>query len=304
MLAIDRVAFSIFGLDIYWYAIIITCGMILGVIVALTLTKKRGLKTDDIMDIMLWTIPIAIIGARLYYVAFEWDSTWTFAKIFDTRNGGLAIYGAVLFGALTAVLVCRYKKLSLRQVFMFLDCFVVGVILGQCIGRWGNFINQEAFGNLITNEALMFFPYGVNIDGLWYQATFFYESMWNLVGFICLFIFAYKKPNIVGVSTCSYFIFYGIGRFWIEGLRSDSLYFMKETLGEVIRVSQVLSLVLVLAGAIVLFFVIKRNIAFNKKQAELSAQGESVIVGNSIETTDINVENTSETADSDKKDNE
>lgn len=283
MPTIDRVAFSIFGVDIYWYAVIITIGMILGVTVAIILSKRRGIKTDDILDIILWTIPIAIVGARLYYVAFEWDASWTFAQIFSTRDGGLAIYGGVIFGAITAILVCRHKKFNLRQLMMILDCFVVGVILGQCIGRWGNFVNQEAFGNLITNPNLMFFPFGVLVKGSWYQATFFYESMWNLIGFIGLFVFAYKKPKIVGVATCSYFIYYGIGRFWIEGLRSDSLYFLKELLGEVIRVSQVLSLLLVIGGAVLLYFVIKRNKAYFAKNALLQTESGEIEQNNTVE---------------------
>ena len=254
---VDRVAFQVFGIDIYWYAIIIVTGMILGVIVALTLAKRRGFKTDDIMDILLFTIPIAIVGARLYYVVFAWDDSWTFMDIFQTRDGGLAIYGAVLAGALTAFLVARHKKYNWKQILQIIDCLVVGLILGQAIGRWGNFINQEAFGNLITNPSLMFFPYGVFVSGSWYQATFFYESMWNIVGFGALLFFTLKYTKITGVSTCAYLIFYGIGRFFIEGLRSDSLYFLKDLLGEVIRVSQVLSLILIALGIGGIFMIFK-----------------------------------------------
>ncbi len=257
--AFDRVAFSIFGIDIYWYAVLITVGMILGVTVAMILAKRRGVIPDDLLDVLLFTIPIGIIGARLYYVLFAWDETWTFAQIFHMRDGGLAIYGAVLAGGITAFIVARKKRFTLKTMIRIFDCLVVGVILGQAIGRWGNFINQEAFGNLITNPSLQFFPYGVLVSGNWYQATFFYESAWNVLGFIMLFIFAYKRPKIYGVTASSYLIYYGIGRFWIEGLRSDSLYFLKNILGEVIRVSQVLSLLLIALGVVALVFAIKFN---------------------------------------------
>ena len=284
MPSIDRVAFEVFGIAIYWYAIIIVVGMILGVMVAMLLTKRRGFKTDDIMDILLFTIPIAIIGARLYYVVFAWDDSWTFMDIFQTRDGGLAIYGAVLAGIITAYFVCRYKKFTWRQILQIIDCLVVGLILGQAIGRWGNFINQEAFGNLITNTSLMFFPYGVFVNGSWYQATFFYESMWNFVGFAALLYFTLKYTKITGISTCAYFIFYGIGRFFIEGLRSDSLYFLKDLLGEVIRVSQVLSLLLIALGVVGIFLIFKYKqylMGDSDKLAKVDCSGECSCCGSS-----------------------
>ncbi len=263
MPTIDRVAFTIFGLDIYWYALIIVIGMILGVTVAIFLGKKRGFSPDDMLDILLFVIPIAIICARLYYVVFEWDDSWTFAQIFHTRDGGLAIYGGVIGGFITALCVCRYKKWNVKRVIALLDCLVVGVILGQAIGRWGNFVNQEAFGNLVTNENLMFFPYAVLVNGSYYQATFFYESMCNFIIFAIMFTLGMKKPKITGLNTCLYFILYGLTRFFVEGLRSDSLYFMKEVIGEVIRVSQVFSAVLIVIGIVGLVLV-KRGVFIAK----------------------------------------
>lgn len=287
MPTVDRVAFTIFGLDVYWYAVIIVTGMILGITMAIILAKRRGVSSDDFLDLILWVIPIAIIGARLFYVVFDWDASWTFARIFKVRDGGLAIYGGVIFGAITAILVCRHKKYNFRKTLMLLDCIVVGVILGQCIGRWGNFVNQEAFGNLITDAAWQWFPAAVFVRGNWYQATFFYESLWNFIGFIILFTFSYKRPKLAGITSCGYFIYYGIGRLFIEGLRSDSLYFMKNVLGEVIRISQVLSLVFIIVACVALYYIIK----YNKKYAEkLIAKGEAVVTDFASEKTIEKVE--------------
>ena len=158
----------------------------------------------------------------------------------------------------------KVKKMTTRDIIKILDCLVVGVIIGQSIGRWGNFVNMEAHGGLIANEALHFFPFGVLIGGKWYYATFFYESMWNLIGFVGLLILNIKKPKWTGVSTLCYFIYYGIGRSWIEGLRTDSLYFLKNILGETIRISQALSIILVIVGAALLALLI----VYDKKHPE------------------------------------
>lgn len=264
MPTVDRVAFEIFGTPIYWYAIIIVMGMIIGVSIALFLAKRKGFVVDDILDIVLWVLPLAIIGARLYYVITDWDASWTFQRIFAIRDGGLAIYGGIIAGAITAVVVMKVKKMTARDIIKILDCLVVGVIIGQAIGRWGNFVNMEAHGGLIANEALHFFPFGVLIGGKWYYATFFYESMWNLIGFVGLLILNIKKPKWTGVSTLSYFIYYGLGRSWIEGLRTDSLYFLKNILGETIRISQALSIILVIVGVALLTLLI----VYDKKHPE------------------------------------
>ncbi|MBR2397315.1 MAG: prolipoprotein diacylglyceryl transferase [Clostridia bacterium] len=264
MPTVDRVAFEIFGTPIYWYAIIIVIGMIIGVSIALFLAKRKGFVVDDILDIVLWVLPLAIIGARLYYVITDWDASWTFQRIFAIRDGGLAIYGGIIAGAITAIIVMKVKKMTTRDIIKILDCLVVGVIIGQSIGRWGNFVNMEAHGGLIANEALHFFPFGVLIGGKWYYATFFYESMWNLIGFVGLLTLNIKKPKWTGVSTLCYFIYYGIGRSWIEGLRTDSLYFLKNILGETIRISQALSIILVIVGIALLALLIM----YDKKHPE------------------------------------
>ena len=205
------------------YGVIIAVGMVLGVILAIYRARKQGLKDDLIFDFILLALPIAIICARGYYVIFEWDSySGDILSIFKIWKGGLAIYGGVIGGLVTAILFCRHHKFPL---FRFLDLVVPSLVLGQAIGRWGNFVNQEAFGNLVENSSLQFFPYAVYIDALgeWHQATFFYESMWNVCLLVAILIVSRKEPK-TGTMTCMYFVFYGLGRFLIEGLRTDSLY--------------------------------------------------------------------------------
>lgn len=257
MPTIDRVAFTVFGVEIYWYAIIIVIGMIVGVSSILLLAKHKKLNPDDLLDIILFALPLGIVGARLYYVITDWDDSWTFAQIFAIRDGGLAIYGGIIGGLITGLVVAKIKKMTWQDILAMLDIFAVGVIIGQSIGRWGNFVNQEAYGQLITNPALQFFPLAVYVHGSWYHATFFYESMWNLVGYIGLLILNIKKPDWRGISCFSYFVYYGLGRAWIEGLRSDSLYFLKNILGETIRISQALSIILVIAGIACIIAIVK-----------------------------------------------
>ena len=219
--------------------------MILGVLLATCRAKRCGLKSDIIFDFVLIAIPVAIICARIYYVAFEWDAyKEDLLSVFKIWEGGLAIYGGVLGGILTAYLFCRHSRFPL---FRFLDLAVPSLVLGQAIGRWGNFVNQEAFGNPVTNPSLQFFPYAVYIDTLeqWHQATFFYESIWNVCLLILMLFVGRKKPN-AGTLTCMYFVIYGIGRFLIEGLRTDSLYIIPG-----LRISQLLSLILICVSVIV-----------------------------------------------------
>ncbi len=243
--------FGIQGLNIAWYGVIIACGMALGTLLAMHRTKQRGLNPDIILDFMLWAIPLAIVGARLYYVIFEWENyTGDLLKIFAINQGGLAIYGGVIGGIIAATIFCKIKKFPF---FTLIDLVVPSLILGQSIGRWGNFVNQEAFGNIITNPSLQFFPVAVYIEqlGEWHQATFFYESAWNIV-LLCVVLLLSRKKVKDGTLLSAYFIGYGIGRFLVEGLRTDSLYIMPG-----IRVSQILSLMLVAIGIVMLILIRK-----------------------------------------------
>ena len=244
--------FGIEGFNIAWYGIIIGVGMLLGVLLATYRAKKKGYQSDLIFDFILIAFPIAIICARLYYVVFEWeDYVGNPIKIFAIREGGLAIYGGVIGGFLSAVVFCKINKFPILKL---IDLAIPSLVLGQAIGRWGNFMNQEAYGAIITNPKLQFFPFGVYIDAIseWHQATFFYESTWNIVLFALLLVVA-RRMKKDGSLLAIYFMGYGMGRFLVEGLRTDSLYVF-----HVIRVSQLLSLLLVIGG-IILFVLLKKG---------------------------------------------
>lgn len=251
--------FGIQGLNIAWYGVIIASGIVLGVTVAILEAKRKGYKPELLFDFMIIALPLAIICARIYFVTtftyedptthlqvnpyFQQISRGDFSNLFAIWEGGIAIYGAVIGGALAGFILCRVKKFPFLRL---LDIAAPGLILGQAIGRWGNFMNQEAFGNLVTNPDQQFFPYAVFIQklGEWHQATFFYESMWDLGVFILLMLYR-KKAKYDGNVIAMYFIAYGIGRFFVEGLRTDSLYLVPG-----IRISQLLSLVLIAGGLI------------------------------------------------------
>ena len=234
--------FGIEGFNIAWYGVIIGFGMVLATCVAAWHAQKAGYKSDLIIDFVLFAVPIAIICARIYYVIFEWEYySQDLSRIFAIREGGLAIYGGVIGGVVTAIVFCKIQKFPLLKL---MDFAMPSLLLGQIIGRWGNFTNQEAFGNLITNPDLQFFPYGVFIDDLqeWHQATFFYESAANLVLFVIMMIVA-RRAKKDGWMTVLYLVGYGAIRCFIEGLRADSLYLIPG-----VRVSQVLSAVLIVVG--------------------------------------------------------
>ena len=233
-------SFNLFGVvTVRMYAILIVIGMVLAVLYMRSQEKRLELPTDTALDMALWAIPAGIIGARLYYVAFTWDQYASDpVSILKIWNGGLAIYGGIIGGFLGLLFLSRKRKLPLLKL---LDLAAPAVILGQAIGRWGNFFNGEAYGGLITDPKWCFFPYGVLVDGNWYQATFFYESMWDFLGFLVLHL-ARKKMRADGDLLFLYFVFYGVGRAFIEGLRSDSLWWGP------FRVSQVLSMALAAAG--------------------------------------------------------
>ena len=234
--------FGIEGFNIAWYGVIIGFGMVLATCIAAWRAQKAGYKSDLIIDFVLFAVPIAIICAHIYYVTFEWEYySQDLSRIFAIREGGLAIYGGVIGGVATAIVFCKIQKFPFLKL---MDFAMPSLLLGQIIGRWGNFTNQEAFGNLITNPDLQFFPYGVYIDDLqeWHQATFFYESAANLVLFIIMMIVA-RRVKKDGWMTVLYLVGYGAIRCFIEGLRTDSLYLIPG-----VRVSQVLSAVLIGVG--------------------------------------------------------
>lgn len=251
---VDRVAARVFGLELYWYGIIIALSIVISVILAIKESRKYGIVPDNIIDIVLFATPVAIIFARLYYVIFDLNKYNSFVDIINIRNGGLAIYGGVVGAVLATVVICKWKRIS---VLKFLDFGVPYLILSQAIGRWGNFFNQEAFGSNtslpwgmtgsgIKEELLRLKSKGVNIDpSRAVHPTFLYECLWNLMVFVFLATYR-KKKKFEGEVFCLYAILYGAGRFWIEGLRMDSLMFGN------IRISQLLALFCVIAFTVLL----------------------------------------------------
>lgn len=253
ILAIDPTAFYLGSWPIRWYGIIIGLGIVLAYLLLMFLAKKVGLNQDKLSDLIFWTILFGFVGARIYYVVFEWPYyVANPSKIFAIWEGGIAIYGGVIGGTLTIVHLCRRYQLPLFQV---LDVSAPALMLGQTIGRWGNFINQEAYGDQVSQAFLqgLRLPSWViqqmNIQGTYYHPTFLYESLWNLLGLLIILALAkFYKGLRNGDLAFSYLIWYGFGRFWIEGMRLDSLY-----LGP-IRISQFVSICLFLIGCIGLYY--------------------------------------------------
>ncbi|WP_282926539.1 prolipoprotein diacylglyceryl transferase [Helcococcus kunzii] len=235
----SRVAFSLFGVDVYWYGILIVTGMILAVIFSGREIKRAGGDPDLIYDIAIWILPAAIIGARLYYVIFEFDRYNSIFEMINMRDGGLAIHGGVIAGVLVGYIYTKVKKIKFMKLA---DIVMIFLPLAQSIGRWGNFINGEAHGGPTDS------PLSVVIDGQKYHPTFFYESVGNFLIFLFLYYLYRKKSPKTGTTTALYLILYGIIRFFIEGLRTDSLW-----LGP-IRVAQLVSVLSIIIGLIILYF--------------------------------------------------
>ncbi|MCI3028349.1 prolipoprotein diacylglyceryl transferase [Desemzia sp. C1] len=255
---IDRVAFSFGPFTVYWYGIIIGVAMLLAISLASKEGKKRGFEEDTLIDMALWAIPIGLIGARIYYVLFEWDYyIQNPLEIIAIWNGGIAIYGGLIAGGLTVYWYAKKKEIP---VALMLDVLAPYVLLAQAIGRWGNFINQEAHGGEVTRTFLenLYLPdFIINqmqINGVYYHPTFLYESLWSLLGF-GLIIFIRNRKGLLrqGEVALSYVIWYSVGRFFIEGMRTDSLW-----IGDLLRVSQGLSLLLFI-GAIGIWIYRRRD---------------------------------------------
>ncbi len=240
-------SFVLFGHTFYWYGVIIACGFLLAVAYCLRRCGQFGFSQDDLLDNLLVAVPLAIVGARVYYVVFygHYTSFWDMCKIWE---GGLAIYGGVIGAAIGVICVCRFKHISARAA---LDIAAFGLPIGQCVGRWGNFMNREAFGY----ETDIFCRMGLTLNGetMYVHPTFLYESLWNLAGFVGMHVLSKKvKKKFDGQYFLIYLAWYGLGRLWIEGLRADSLY-----LGDTgIRVSQLLAGVLCLAATVTLAVVL------------------------------------------------
>ena len=244
MIAPDRVAFTIFGLDVMWYGLLIGGGFLLAALIAYKRAPKHGIKPDFILDLVIWMVPAAIIGARAYYVIFSWeDFSGDWSKIFDVRSGGLAIHGGLILCFLVGYFVCRHCKQSFIATA---DLAAVVIPLAQAIGRWGNFFNEEAHGGPTD------LPWAQIINGVGYHPTFLYESIWCFLLFLFLRSFDNHRRSFDGQIICLYMMLYSVERFFVEGLRTDSL-----MIGP-LRQAQVISIVLFAAG-LVLYFVLKKG---------------------------------------------
>ncbi len=292
---LNRVAFTLFGHNIYWYGVIIACGFLLALGYALWKAPKFGIDPDKIIDMLFFLVPLCIVGARAYYVifnpsiCFDENGKFSFYRMIALWDGGLAIYGAVLTAIVVVIVYCRARK---QRFWDYADLCPLGVMIGQMVGRWGNFVNVEAYGGLTTvpwrmcSETIANWLWGQGqitdmdtyravIDGtLGVHPTFFYESVWNLIGFIILALLS-RKRKFRGQNFAGYLIWYGFGRTLIEGLRTDSLYFF----GTGLRASQLVGVISVIAG-IVMLIVRSRTgrIAPETEAAGAAAEGESAPV--------------------------
>ena len=240
----DKVAFTIFGIDIMWYGVLMSLGMILGSLIAIKEAKRVGLKEDDILDLAIFAIPLGLLGARLYYILFNLDYYLENpSQILNFRGGGMAIHGALIAGFLTGYIFCKIRKLD---IFKMADTVILGMPLAQSIGRWGNFINQEAHGGPTD------LPWGIMVDGVKVHPTFLYESIWDLGIFIFLVMFR-KNKKYDGQVLFYYIGLYSLGRFFIEGLRTDSL-----MIGP-LRMAQVISLVFILCAILGHLYLSKKS---------------------------------------------
>jgi len=273
------------GHGVYWYGIILATGVLVGLWLCSRQAHRFGLKEDNLLDLVLWGVPVGILGARTYYVIFYYSLYRTdsggpdWSKIVAIWDGGLAIYGTVIAVFLLAIIYCRHKRIRLGAMT---DLCVMGLLVGQAIGRWGNFMNREAFGAQTT------LPWRMR---LWTSAasyidvhpTFFYESLWNVIGLLLLLFIVTKARRFDGENTWFYFLWYGMGRTWVEGLRTDSLYLFNWSLfGQPVRVSQALSMVMVLISAGVLFYEIRirkhdpKDLLVNQLAAAAAGDGTDV----------------------------
>ena len=261
---------SVFGFEIAYYGIIIGLGVLAGIAIAAFLAKKTGQDPDTYYDLALYAVVLSVLGARIYYVIFSWDSYKDdLLSIFNIRQGGLAIYGGVITAIITVYVYAKVKKIPFG---LMTDTAGPGLILGQIIGRWGNFFNREAFGDYTDNLFAMQLPIDAVrssditekmmehmdvIDGIRYiqvHPTFFYESLWN-VCVLAIMLWWVKRKQFDGQVFLIYLFGYGVGRFWIEGLRTDSLMLF----GTGLRVSQALALVMAIGAIVINFIMLKKN---------------------------------------------
>ncbi|MBE6705609.1 MAG: prolipoprotein diacylglyceryl transferase [Ruminococcaceae bacterium] len=307
--SIDPVAFRVFGLEVRWYGLIICAGIILAVLNTIRCAKKEGITTDDVLDYAIWVVPGGIIGARLYYVLTSLSEYHSIGEAIAIWNGGLAIYGGVIGGALAVFIVSKVKKINFLKMA---DAIATSLLIGQLIGRWGNFCNGEAYGSLEGIDLLgryiatpglkddYFLRMVVNSDASFgteiVHPTFLYESIWNIIGLFVITFFVYRVKKFDGQVILAYLAWYGFGRFFIEGLRTDSLY-----LGNTgIRISQLLALLtFVFAITTTIIMLIRHKKGLDAEKEYVSQFGVSkdtiAIIPGTDSVNDDNIKTTDET---------
>ncbi|MDP4084071.1 MAG: prolipoprotein diacylglyceryl transferase [Bacillota bacterium] len=256
---LNPIAFHLGPIQVHWYGIIIGSGLALALYLAIRESDRRGLPKETFPDLMIWAIPIAIISARIYYVLFEWGFYSNhFSEIPQIWHGGIAIHGALIGSVLTVYFFTKARGISFWKIT---DIAAPSLILGQAIGRWGNFMNQEAHGREVSRaflEQLHVPPFIINqmyINGHYYHPTFLYESLWDFAGFILLISF--RRVNLRrGEMFLTYLIWYSIGRFFVEGMRTDSL-----MLTSTLRMAQMISIVIVVVAVMLIFYRRKKGFA-------------------------------------------
>ena len=254
----DRVAVDLKVIQIYWYSIFMFLGILVATIIIFLEAKKQKVDEDFMVNLVFKEVIFGILGARIYYILFNLDYYMANPiEIIQIWNGGLAIHGAIIVGIIVLLIECKRNNLKILKL---MDIAAVGLIIGQCIGRWGNFFNSEAYGGITTlahlqNQGIpQFVINGMYIEGAFRQPTFFYESIWCLFGFVALLLIRRYKELKIGQLTGTYFIWYGLGRFLIESMRSDSL-----MLGN-IKVAQLVSLLFIIIGvSLFLYHLLKKN---------------------------------------------
>ncbi|MDS9470879.1 prolipoprotein diacylglyceryl transferase [Sporosarcina pasteurii] len=264
LLSINPVAFSLGALEIRWYGIIIALGIVLAFVVVQKEMVKRGMHSDFLTDLLVWAVPISIISARIYYVIFSWDYYKEHpGQIIQIWEGGIAIHGALIGAFVTTYIYTKRHGVSFWKT---VDIAAAGLLIGQIIGRWGNFMNQEAHGGPVSEKFLetTIIPNWImtqmTIDGVTYHPTFLYESLWNIIGLIIIIILRRGKLKR-GETFLFYLIWYSVGRFFIEGMRTDSLYVVGE-----LRAAQLVSFATIVFAIIV--FIVRRYI----KKIEITYQ--------------------------------
>ncbi|MGK3149574.1 prolipoprotein diacylglyceryl transferase [Staphylococcus shinii] len=246
---IDPIAFELGPISVRWYGIIIAAGILLGYFIAQASVKKIGYDQDTLVDIIFWSAILGFIVARIYFVIFQWPYyIQNPIEIPMIWHGGIAIHGGLIGGFVTGIIICKQKNINPFQIG---DVIAPSMILGQGIGRWGNFMNHEAHGGPVSRSVLEnlhipnFIIDNMYIKGKYYQPTFLYESIWDILGFVILILL--RKHLRIGDTFCLYLIWYSIGRFFVEGMRTDSLMLTSD-----IRVAQLMSIILILVGIIIM----------------------------------------------------